>query len=178
MLYKYYNNNEKYKLFVRDFESELISDKVMFYVLGVMYSYLSNPSNSVWTETYSQEDVKEAFNPSDKWTEMDWSFNYINQIFWSVSMKGLAIKKKFLTSYLRYGFSTVAVIVSNNLNKHLENGNNFIEFFFNGMYNLDEDSLLNLDESKCNSDLFSKLFLIFASLDFKKKIRIIYLLDL
>merc|ERR1712196_166058 len=100
------NNNEKYKLFVRDFESELISDKVMFYVLGVMYSYLSNPSNSVWTETYSQEDVKEAFKPSDKWTEMDWSFNYINQIFWSVSMKGIAIKKKFLTSYLRYGFST------------------------------------------------------------------------
>ena len=162
------NNNEKYKIFVKDFESGITSDKVMFYVLGVLYSYLSNPEKDIWTGGISEQEVKDALSDSDKWLSVDWSFNYINQIFWTISMKGLDSKKEFLKSYLQFGFSTVAVIVSNNLNKHLENNENLIDFFLNGEYKFEDNSLTNLDESKCNSDLFSKLFLIFASLDFKQ----------
>ena len=157
------NNNEKYKIFVKDFESGITSDKVMFYVLGVLYSSLNNKKGVESNE----EEIKDAFKKKD-WTSVDWSFNYINQIFWTVSMKRLIDKRKFLKSYLQFGFSTVAVIVSNNLNKHLENNENLIDFFLNGEYKFEDNSLTNLDESKCNSDLFSKLFLIFASLDFKQ----------
>ena len=157
------NNNEKYKIFVRDFESETTSDKVMFYVLGVLYSSLIG----VTGDESNEDEIKDAFEEKD-WTSVDWSFNYINQIFWTVSMKGFDVKRNFLKSYLRFGFSTVAVIVSNNFNNHLGKGGSLIDFYLAGEYNFDDDSLTNLDESKCNSDLFSKLFLIFASLDFKQ----------
>ena len=79
------------------------------------------------------------------------------------------MKRSFLKSYLRFGFPSIAVIVSNNLNKHMETSNDLIDFYFNGVYNFEDNSLINIDEGKCNADLFGKLFLIFASLDFKEK---------
>ena len=138
------NNNEKYKIFVRDFESETISDKVMFYVLGVLYSYLTNPSKDVWTNPATQDEIKDAFKNND-WTNVDWSFNYINQIFWTISMKGLDMKRSFLKSYLRFGFPSIAVIVSSNLNKHMETSNDLIDFILTVCIILD-NGLINIDD--------------------------------
>jgi len=163
------NNNEKYKFFVREFETQLPNDKVMFYVLGVLFCYLKNRTHPIWISPKTDDEVKEMFGDKNKWKTVDWSYNYINQVFWTVSNKGREKKRNFLKLYLKYGFSVIALIVSNNLNTYIEGGKDLLEFYFNGEFEYDKNSLKDLNEKNANEDLFSKLFLIFASLDFTQK---------
>jgi hypothetical protein len=154
---------------VKEFETQTSNDKVMFYVLGVLFCYLKNRSHPIWTSPKTEDEIREKFGEENKWKTVDWSYNYINQVFWTVSNHGRDIKRQFLKSYLKYGFSVIGVLVSNNLNTYIEDGKDLLDFYLNGEFEYDKNTLSELSENYANDDLFSKLFLIFTSLDFKQK---------
>ena len=60
-----------------------------------------------------------------------------------------------MKSYLKYGFSVIALIVSINLNTYIGSGKDLADFYLNGEFEYDKNSLRDLNEKNANVCLVS-----------------------